>query len=414
MANYKYNGKYKDFIQYWGKKEDCEEYERKIDQWLEQFDDDEKGLELELLKHFQLYRGKYLDEKIGCLYQKFLDEIDWAKQVNNFYSIDVFSGRLGNSTQFHFNFRKVTNYEVFYIDSNNIEDVIQYSGQKIAFVDDYSGSGESFIENIDLLINMKAEFRSFEIAFLVVNISKLALMNIKEYAEINSLNIKLIYCDLSLKAFSSDYIFNKDSYILKREEYFDLCKKLNLIVYPFGYNETEALIAFDSCIPNNNIATFRDKKDNYKPLFFRQRLNISDFSRRQKEKKMQYNKGYLYKNTCALCDFKTVLFVIYCYRKGKQLNMSEACEIFGMTAGQFNKKLDYCVENAFLIKGENKYEIKRAFYDLLKSKFKSIKEILFNIIEGEIIIEDLEYRDIIKYTPLDFDNRFSGYKGVKS
>lgn len=409
--SYRYEGKYKSIINEWGTKEECEEYEVKIDNWLSQFNDENRELEYDLLKHFQMYRGKSLDKKIKALYDKFLNEIAWGNINNIFFTLNNIYGRYGNSSQYYFNFRKVTGKDVYDINEENIDDIIAINNNHIVFIDDYSGSGESFINIIDYWINKKPEFRNFEIVFLVVNISKLGLTNINLYKENNKLSISIISIDVSEKAFKPGNIFKADACFNKRVEYLKQCERLSLKSSPFGYEETEALIAFDTCVPNNNLATFREKSDKYKPLIYRERPKISDFEKRQKNKYIENTERYLYKNTKYNNDFKTILFIIYCHIKGKSLDMLNTCELFGMTSSQFSKQIDYCLENGYLEQGENQYNIReKKFLLLIDKKYRSIKRAVKLMINKEIVLQESEYYEIIKYTPIDFEKRFAGYK----
>ena len=61
-------------------------------------------------------------------------------------------------------------------------------------------------------------------------------------------------------------LFILQKFILFRKKYFNICQSLSIASNPFGFMETESLIAFDNCVPNNNLSLFREKSDLYLPL----------------------------------------------------------------------------------------------------------------------------------------------------
>lgn len=404
-----HNDRHEAIVKDWGTKEEREVYSKEIDEWLAQFDEEERLLEYELLKHFQMYRGSYLKFKIDILKDKFYNEISWAKDIDIFYGLKTIPGIVRNSDYFYFNFKMRMSFEVFRIE-DYVQEIYLVANNKIVFVDDYSGSGDNFKYTIDYLISKEPNFKNFEIVFMVVNISELSLTNIQSYAETNSLNIKIIYVDISKKAFTSGYIFSEEEYASKRVEYYNQCIKFNVDSSAFGYKITEALIAFDLCVPNNNLAMFRETNDKYKALFARKRPKKSILHKNLSNKEKIYDEEHKYNYLSYLSDFKTILFAIYCHIKGTELDISKGCEVFGMSPNQFNKKINECILNSFIKKGNNCYQMERGFYRVIKDKYLNLKEIVNSIISKEIEVNDQEYCGIINYTPLDFEKRFKGYK----
>ena len=101
MASYskKYEGKYKNIISYWGNRDDCKIYEKKIDKWLAQFEDEDRDVALRLLSKFQMYRRIYLENKIKELYERLLKYLK-GERVNSFFMLLNMSDRLANSAFF--------------------------------------------------------------------------------------------------------------------------------------------------------------------------------------------------------------------------------------------------------------------------------------------------------------------------
>lgn len=180
---------------------------------------------------------------------------------------------------------------------------------------------------------------------------------------------------------------------------------------PFGYKETEALIAFDVCIPNNNIATFRaeENSENRKlePLFKRN-ISFKDDIVKLRERKILTRKIKLQPKRKGEYSFTTQLFVLYCLLQGKSLELKETCKVFGLTYSQFSDKLSFVLKNNLLKQSGDKFVIGPNFENAFKEK-RLINSIINNIANGRIYVDKKEFCDIINYTPLDFEQRSKGY-----
>lgn len=372
LYKYSYKGKYKNIIQDWGDKEYCEDLEEKIDIWLQQFNDEDKVIAIRLLEKFTMYRQKLLAEKIKDLYHSFIKEFEWANEIKTFFMLENLKNKLSNSTAFACEFQKAIEVNIGHHILEVEDKTISSFEQKIVFIDDFAGTGSTFIETIDLLINKNNVFREFEIVFLVVNISETALLNIKTYKEKNNLNICIIKTDVSQKAFKENYIFNSREFSYFRNKYFNICKSLSVAVYPFGYLNSESLIAFDSCVPNNNLSLFRDKSNKYISLFYRRRPQEDDFCKHNQSKRKNYIDKNQFKSTGSIFDFQLMLFIIYCVKFGQRLNISKTCKTFGMTATQYKKKIDFCLSNT-LIKIDNERYTFGNNFDTIFEKIKTPK-----------------------------------------
>ena len=414
MALYKYcyTGKYKNIIQDWGDLEYCENLETQIDLWLEQFNESDKSIAIRLLEKFQMYRQKLLAEKIKEVYSLLLSEYKWSKDIKTFFMLEDLKDKLSNSTQFACEFQKSTNININRHVLSLSDDQIPLLKNKLIFIDDFSGTGETFIETIDLLINKNACFKSFKFIFLVINISETALLNIKTYSQVNNLKINILFSETSYKAFKENHIFTTNEFKTFRKKYFDICQALSIVSNPFGFMESESLIAFDNCVPNNNLSLFREKSEKYLPLIYRQRPNSDELYENSKNKARNYILERKYQATKSIFDFKLMLFIIYCVLYGQRLNISKTCKRFGMTASQYFEKIEFCKINNLVEIQDEKFTLGKNFEKTFayNKKTKNIVNIAKKIIKGKFAITEESFCDIIKYTPIDFEKRFQGYK----
>lgn len=168
--------KYHGLTKHWGNNEECRNFAMRIDKWLNQFSDSEKPLMLTLLKHYSYFSERQVGTKVVELYEKFktthkIDETFIFSQIQKEFGI-------GYSDIFFTSFWSKNNlYEQV---EKNILDLIS-NGQipeKIIFIDDYTGSGDTFINFIQKLCGINANFSNSQIYFLVLQASSIGLKNI--------------------------------------------------------------------------------------------------------------------------------------------------------------------------------------------------------------------------------------------
>ena len=178
-----YEGKYKDIISNWGNKSDCEEYEIKIDKWLAQFENEDREIALKPLSKFQMYRRIYLEDKIKELYERLLKHLKGEKAKSVFMFLNR-TDRIANSTFFAFECTKVFKDITINQDIKELTDEeLNFLKNKIVLIDDYIGSGQSFINTMDYLIDRHPKMKEFNFDILVVNISEVGLKKLKNIEE---------------------------------------------------------------------------------------------------------------------------------------------------------------------------------------------------------------------------------------
>ena len=125
--------------------------------------------------------------------------------------------------------------------------------------------------------------------------------------------------------------------------------------------ESESLIVFDNCVPNNNLSLFREKSEKYLPLIYRQRPNSDELYENSKNKARNYILERKYQATKSIFDFKLMLFIIYCVLYGQRLNISKTCKRFGMTASQYFEKIEFCKINNLVEIQDEKFTLGKNF-----------------------------------------------------
>lgn len=153
----------------------------------------------------------------------------------------------------------------------------------IVVVDDFSGSGNTFIDYVEK--NLKY-LTGKKIILLTLCIMEDAMQKICKKFEDENICINAIGIEVMKKAFIGK---NNEKRLFK-----DLSKKRDIPKkYILGYNNTESLLGFHDNTPNNTLGIFwMDKGDN-KPLFERKFNDKVNWKKMQKNKKMRKNSNFM-------------------------------------------------------------------------------------------------------------------------
>ena len=104
---------------------------------------------------------------------------------------------------------------------------------------------------------------------------------------------------------------------------------------------------------------------------------------------------------------QNLLFIGYCARKKTKFNFGEASLRFGLTQDQINTKINYAIDNEYLEIKDGKFVETAKFWNVIvKRKYKKYFE---DFINGVFEEKTLDLKNP-NYIPLNFDEKFTGYK----
>lgn len=146
----------------------------------------------------------------------------------------------------------------------------------ILFVDDFIGTGQSIIENLNQIIpSIKDLIKKRKILVIIGAITGFqeAKHKIEEFALKNDFQIAVKLID---PLDNSNRCFNNDSQIFKkpydREKAKSLCDKIGQNLeknHPLGYGNCQSTVIFPNTCPNNSLPILWKETSNWKPLFKR-------------------------------------------------------------------------------------------------------------------------------------------------
>lgn len=294
----------------WGKEDKrIENFHEKIIKWLDPVDDEyEESVLIELLKNFNYYSRYRVSDILKDLHSRYMKEEE-NDDYTIYTSIKSKNGHVNSSQELIIDYKYINdiNSKSAIDDLKSIINGKQNNGDKIkcvVFVDDIIGTGKTVINYLKGYIEF---LKGKKVYLLVLEVSEYGCHKVKEFGELNEINIEIKYFNEHKKAFFEDYIFKKDDAlkartVLKKRETLLWNNKMD---YVLGFEASELLVAFCSNTPNNTLSSFwyKNEKLNWNPLFPRKndpnpKWWANDGLKNRKEK---YDNAYrhLYKNKMA-------------------------------------------------------------------------------------------------------------------
>lgn len=397
--------KYGEITQKWGDAKVKKEYDKKIESWLNQFTDKEKPIILELLKNYRYYTESAVAKKVVELHRKFLESNGEDISRVLFTKIPKEYGVANSDLMFNAYW---LNNDIYSYSSNDvIREFLENDAipQILVIVDDYVGTGETFITTLKRMIEIAPELLNRKIYFLTLHASLFGVEEVNKFTESLSLDFELIYLEATPKAFLGDYIFLKADVQAKQDEYSLICQKKRISSdYIFGYNDVQSLVSFNNTTPNNTLGLFWYNDDNYISLFKKtiKKRNTSVSDLKGIARKNSHRDVVLF----GIEDNQYNKFIVYCVKYGMDFSFSKACEDFGITMDLLRKRIDYVEKMGYIKIKEGKIiPTKKTNERIIKNRIKN-----WDIVENQLKEEKKIPLIETNYIPRNFNRSFSGYK----
>ncbi|WP_419211119.1 AAA family ATPase [Maribacter sp. X9] len=261
-----------------------------IRSWLEQFEDLEaQRLMFDILENVKFYKPSEIRDKMEELFNEVRKEIARSNKIvylaeGKQKRDDILVSYLDKNPV-----KSGPEYAKIFVESNNIYKDNSTNPDKIenklkelkninalVFIDDFIGSGNSIIENLNpILINNKELLLEKEINIIIGVITGFeeAKHKIYKYVKKTGLSIKVILLDPLNK---SDKCFDNSSLIfpkqIERQKAKNICFTIGVTLekrHPLGYSDCQSRVVFPNTCPNNSLPILWKETGNWKPLFKR-------------------------------------------------------------------------------------------------------------------------------------------------
>lgn len=245
--------------------EKLEEVNANFEDWFAQIPETYKQIVRVLLEGFDYYSRKSTNKWLQQLHADLVSHQNVTDENTIYAFIKSRDGKSNSSNDYWTEYKAINevNAEICYENMGAIKDEQWGFIDNIVFVDDFSGTGKSFI---DELKKYPERYKNKNVYFIAIDIMFSALDEIQKYASEAQINITLLVAIKQSKAFERSLFDDEETakmQIVKMSEEFGIppCDHL-------GFRETQALVAFYNNTPNNTLGFIRyDTPDGYKSLF---------------------------------------------------------------------------------------------------------------------------------------------------
>lgn len=400
MASYRKHPPYEYLTSRWGGMKIREELGMRIDKWLAAFDESEKPLLLELLSNFYYYTEERIEDNVSLLQKRFEDEYQSDAKQAVYTKMYKEQGTSFSSVLF-------TAYWL----KNNLRDqaeenltgllVEKIVPPVVAIVDDYAGTGKTFIKTVDKFLQITNGVSDSKIYFLVLHITDYAKNQIDTYSKETGVNIVVLSLDESRDAFEKNYLYSELEAISQKKRYIAVCQRLSINDdFILGFEEISSLVAFHYNTPNNTLGLFWQDLSGFCALFPRHKTDKTvPLWKMQAEAKARRKRRSII-TTYDIDDSRKAAFMAYCISKENGFSLSEAAKDFGLTAEQLDKELNAIIEMGYVYYSEDRFwataKLKSHLFSSRLNKLRKASAFVGEISQRQ----DFDLHD--EYIPINF------------
>lgn len=281
-------------------------FEENFDEWIEQISAEAQPIVIELLKDFEYFSQPKVNQFLKKLHNMLISIQDFDVHKAIFTYLPSKRGIDNSSIEYLLNYKKIHSISKFDVATNletyTIVNKEVFKNKKhIVFIDDFCGSGRTFIDfikgHLDILTGKT-------IYYVITYIMTEAIKNIQNEATERSLQVKILFCNQSDKAFDKHLFPEKTE--VAREKFYQASLETGVKEDSiWGYSGSESLVSFYNDTPNNTLGLFWHDSPNYFSIFPRENACGENNKRptprsMKKQKTERNNQNYIAHKRSAL------------------------------------------------------------------------------------------------------------------
>lgn len=239
-------------------------FSNRFDEWLEQIPEESRDIVKILIYNMSYYSNQSTNKWLEKLHKDLLAFQDVTDENTIYAFIKSKDGKSNSSNDYWTNYKAInrinSNLCFENLDLIRTEDWAYISN--IIFIDDFSGTGKTFIDEIK---KQPSRYFGKRVFFIVINIMQLAIDEINKFAKESGLEIVCLAFEIQSKAFERNLFADEFKAKANIEA---MSKGLGIPTHHIlGYKGTESLVAFYNNTPNNTLGFIRYDTENYRSIF---------------------------------------------------------------------------------------------------------------------------------------------------
>jgi len=240
--------------------------QEEIESWLLMFEDHERDVAVRLLSNARYYAQDAIDERLRILHGKFMRTIDQRVKRVWFFGMGEAS-KSGHMLLYRY--RAVNGLSASHFkDLRVLPAFVAKNIRILAFVDDFIGTGQQVTRFWNEELKGQHGIEKAELYCLVLFAFQRAIEHIHAETPLRVICVEQL--DKRDRVFSSECtIFGNEEERVRAEE---ICRRHGEVLcpqHPLGYDDSQALIAFDYQTPNNSLPILWSSAKTWIPIFSR-------------------------------------------------------------------------------------------------------------------------------------------------
>lgn len=239
-------------------------FSNRFDEWLEQISEESRDIVKILIYNMSYYSNQSTNKWLEKLHKDLLAFQDVTDENTIYAFIKSKDGKSNSSNDYWTNYKAINriNSNLCFENLDAIRPEQWDCIRNIVFIDDFSGTGKSFI---DELKKQPSRYFGKRVFFIVINIMQLAIGEINNFAKEKGLEIVCLAFETQSKAFERNLFADESKAKANIEA---MSKDLGIPTHHIlGYMGTESLVAFYNNTPNNTLGFIRYDTENYRSIF---------------------------------------------------------------------------------------------------------------------------------------------------
>lgn len=282
-----------DCLQKWSENDTLDErlvhFNENFEVWLNQIPVKCRPVVLTLIQNLEYYSHKTTNKWLLELHKQLIDQANISDDNTIFAFIKSKYGKTNSSNDYwtEYKFINKVNKNICIENLDSLDDEDWSFIENVVFIDDFSGSGKSFI---DELKKRPDRYKRKNVYFIAINVMFQAIKSIGEYGQEVGINVIVLSAFQRKKAFERS-LFDDDEEA--KNNIIEMSEELGIPQHErLGYKETQALVAFYNNTPNNTLGFIRYDTDGYRSIFPRKDDYVPRWMKMKKDRLRRKQTNY--------------------------------------------------------------------------------------------------------------------------
>ena len=282
-------------MQRWGYGSDCDcrlkTFDDFFEEWFKQIPNENHSTVTAILENLEYYSHRTTNNLLEKIHNNLMNNKEFYITDDNTIYVFIKSkdGLTNSSNDYWMEYKNINNINknicIENMDMLDEDDMVYITN--IVFVDDFSGTGKSFINE---LRKCPSRYRNKNIHFVTISIMFDSINKISKYCAKNDINIYFHATSCKEKAFESNIFENNKEAkkeICAMSFGFDIPKS-----HIMGFEDSQALVVFYNNTPNNTLGFIRFDNEKYKSIFPRRNDKVPGWMDLKKKRQKQNMTNY--------------------------------------------------------------------------------------------------------------------------